>query len=65
MRREQIARLKVGDRIKVNTFHYREGRRTMIRKITAISDTMEIGIHAFGYSDFWLRKGEILEKIKA
>jgi hypothetical protein len=64
MSRAQIARLKVGDRIKVRTFHYREGYRTVSRKITQISDTMGIAISMFGYRDFWLRKGEILEKIR-
>jgi hypothetical protein len=63
MSRAQIAHLKVDDRIKVNTFHYREGRRTIIRKITQIHPDMGIAIHMFGYPDFWLREGEIIEKL--
>jgi len=66
----QISKLKVGDKIKVRTFHYRIGYRTVIRKISDMNESMETGrnigiaIRMFGYDNFWLRKGEILEKIK-
>lgn len=63
MDRRTLNRLKVGDRIKVNTWHGRVGRRTVIRKITSIDD-YGIGIAMFGYNPFYLRKGEIIEKIK-
>jgi hypothetical protein len=64
MSRDQIARLKVGDRIKVNTWHGRVGRRTMIRKVTQKHPELGVAIHAFGWSDFWLKRGEIIEKVK-
>jgi DNA (cytosine-5)-methyltransferase 1 len=38
MRREQIARLKVGDRIKVRTWHGRVGVRTIIENIMPAKD---------------------------
>jgi len=64
MRRRQIGNLKVGDTIKIKTFHYRVGRRTTIRKIVEISDSLGVGVKMFGWNPFWLRRGEIIEKIK-
>ena len=64
MRQRDLHRLKVGDKIKINTFHYRIGRRTVVRKITAIEDGLGIGVAMFGWNPFWLRKGEVIEKIK-
>jgi len=64
--RRQRQALKVGDTIKVRTFHYREGVRTVTRKITEVHPEMGIAIKLFGYDKFWLShsKDKIIEKVK-
>ena len=64
MRQRDLCRLKVGDTIKVKTWHGRVGRRTVIRKIVALDDDLGVGIRMFGWDPFWLRKKEIIKKIR-
>jgi hypothetical protein len=63
MRRSAIERLKVGDTIKIHTWHGRVGYRTAIRKIVSIDSRYGIAVNMFGCRGFYLRKGEILEKV--
>jgi UDP-2,3-diacylglucosamine pyrophosphatase LpxH len=58
---QEINALKVGDTIKIHTFHYRVGRRTAIRKITHITNQGTICVNMFGWRDFMLRPGEIID----
>ena len=62
MTRTEINKLKVGDTILVDTFHYRDGKRKVKRKIVYIG-AMGIGVRLFGWNPFYLRDGEIIEKV--
>lgn len=62
MKKSEIRNLKVGDKIKIRPLHYRVGYRTAVRKIVAI-DSIGIQVRMFGWSNFYLRKNEILGKI--
>ena len=71
MTREEIETLKVGDRILINTFHYREGRRKVERNIVEIKYGRKqmpmsavVGVRMFGWNPFWIRDNEIIKKIE-
>lgn len=63
MTRKEISKLKVGDRIKVRALHYRVGYRTVVRVIRQIDESLGVGVNMFGWTPFWLKDNEILEKV--
>ena len=65
MNKSELRKLKIGDTIKIKALHYRIGYRSAIRKITSIDEQLGIGVRMFGYNPFWLKKKEIIEKIKS
>tara|TARA_R110000824_G_scaffold73726_1_gene187719 strand:+ start:180 stop:386 length:207 start_codon:yes stop_codon:yes gene_type:complete len=68
MTKEQINELKKGDKIKIDTFHKREGRLKGTRIIVNIYDHSPnkenvICVKAFGWDRFQLNSNEIIEKL--
>lgn len=63
MTASEIKKLKVGDKVKIHTFHYRIGRRTAVRVIRAIDEQLGVGVNMFGWTPFWLKNNEVIEKI--
>lgn len=68
MTTKEINNLKIGDKIKIQTFHYREGKLNTTRKITdiltnTINGENKIYVRCFGWDGYLLRSNEILEKI--
>jgi hypothetical protein len=62
MKKSEIKKLKVGDTIRVNAIHYREGRKKCTRKIVEIN-SLGVGVRLFGWNPFFLRDSEIIEKV--
>jgi|OM-RGC.v1.035542893 hypothetical protein len=65
MTKEEINKLKVGDKIEINTYHFRSGRLKGTRIITAIyeHEINKIMVRCFGWDRFQLKPNEIIEKI--
>jgi len=62
MRKEQINKLKVGDKIEVKALHYREGYKKAIRKVVSIN-SLGVGVRLFGWNPFYLKQSEIIRKV--
>jgi len=68
MTRTEINALKKGDKIKIRTYHFREGILSTTRKIAHILDEGAFGenkifVRCFGWDRFQLKSNEIIEKI--
>tara|TARA_R110002020_G_scaffold412614_1_gene622169 strand:+ start:234 stop:440 length:207 start_codon:yes stop_codon:yes gene_type:complete len=68
MTTKEINKLKKGDKIKIHTFHYREGRIKTTRLVSdilenTISGENKIYVRCFGWDNFLLRSNEIIEKL--
>tara|TARA_R110002096_G_scaffold425490_1_gene634144 strand:- start:959 stop:1159 length:201 start_codon:yes stop_codon:yes gene_type:complete len=66
MKLEEIQKLKKGDKIKINTYHLREGRLKTTRIIKEIYEHPagnKICVRCFGWDRFELKPNEILEKL--
>ena len=67
MNKEEVNKLKIGDKIKINTYHCREGRLKTTRVINEIikgmNDENLIYVRCFGWDNFRIKKEEIIEKL--
>lgn len=67
MTQEEIKNLRVGDTIRISTFHFRSGRLNTTRIIRNIrnefftDDVLVVEVKCFGWDRFVLRDHEILE----
>lgn len=62
MTQKEINKLKVGDTIKVNAVHLREGRKKATRKVVEVG-AFGVGVRLFGWNPFYLRNSEVVEKV--
>ncbi len=66
MKFEEIQKLKKGDKIKIDTYHLRDGRLKTTRIIKEIYKHPIINticVRCFGWDRFELKPNEILEKL--
>ena len=65
MTTKEINELKKGDKIRISTYHFREGRLKTTRIISAIyeHEVNTIMVRCFGRDRFQLKPHEIIEKL--
>lgn len=66
MKFEEIQKLKKGDKIRIKTYHFREGRLKTTRIISEVYKHPagnDICVRCFGWDRFKLGYHEILEKL--